>query len=397
MSSFLTSATYVIAGLCALVWLSQIGLLVRLIPQRFRHDSAEPSSKISVLVALDETVSDPVANVHQALRAGGNEVEVIAVVDGSVADTLDRLSAEFELEDVHPIYRKILQTQDIRTVHRSSQDRRLVVVQKLAGGRGDALNAALNVSAGDRVIVLDPGVELTESGLVDLDAAFGLDVAVVLGRLTDPSQGWVRGSRLARKWVLDQLVWRHAGGSLGLPNAAALYDRRGLIAAGGFVTQDDPDGSQILVRLGLSGTRTKTAGKAWAIESAVGTSSSLAVTGGASPSFAFFADVGWVDVGSKSRRLGVVHQWIVRMSVPLLMAAVTASLLGWASGASADPLRVVLAAGCVRAATLILAASVADRSATEPRHVLGRTGDVFSVLLDVGQPNPSSAIRSGHA
>ena len=68
------------------------------------------------------------------------EHEVVVVNDGSEDQTLDRLKEVFELEPRQVFYRRVLSTGAVRAVYRSRKGRRLTVIDKVNGGKADALN-----------------------------------------------------------------------------------------------------------------------------------------------------------------------------------------------------------------------------------------------------------------
>jgi cellulose synthase/poly-beta-1,6-N-acetylglucosamine synthase-like glycosyltransferase len=72
------------------------------------------------------------------------EFEVILVNDGSTDRTLDVLKEAFQLERREVFYRRVLPCADVRMVYRSRVDPRLVVVDKVKGGKADAINCGIN-------------------------------------------------------------------------------------------------------------------------------------------------------------------------------------------------------------------------------------------------------------
>ena len=73
--------------------------------------------------------------------------EIIVVNDGSTDGTLFALDGAFELEPYEGIYRPGMHTQDVKEIYRSSLYPALRVIDKVNGGKGDALNAAINLAS----------------------------------------------------------------------------------------------------------------------------------------------------------------------------------------------------------------------------------------------------------
>jgi cellulose synthase/poly-beta-1,6-N-acetylglucosamine synthase-like glycosyltransferase len=70
----------------------------------------------------------------------------VVINDGSTDDTLPVLIGEFDLIPVDRANRESLETEPIRAFYTSAAHPRLVVVDKVNGGKADALNAGLNVA-----------------------------------------------------------------------------------------------------------------------------------------------------------------------------------------------------------------------------------------------------------
>ena len=68
------------------------------------------------------------------------------VNDGSTDATLERLRAAFALVPVEEASRRVVATEHIGAYYRSTCNPRLLVIDKVNGGKADALNAGLNHS-----------------------------------------------------------------------------------------------------------------------------------------------------------------------------------------------------------------------------------------------------------
>jgi cellulose synthase/poly-beta-1,6-N-acetylglucosamine synthase-like glycosyltransferase len=74
------------------------------------------------------------------------EHEVIVVNDGSSDRTLGALVDAFDLEPYETFVRHVFPHSEVRAMYRSREHPNLVVLDKVNGGKADALNAALNVA-----------------------------------------------------------------------------------------------------------------------------------------------------------------------------------------------------------------------------------------------------------
>ncbi len=101
---------------------------------------------VSVIIpAYNEelTVKDSVSAI---LYLSYPEHEVIVVNDGSVDSTLSILIESFDMIKINQAVRQQIQVKPIRGIYRSIKFPNLIVIDKENGGKGDALNAGINVS-----------------------------------------------------------------------------------------------------------------------------------------------------------------------------------------------------------------------------------------------------------
>jgi len=115
------------------------------------HDYATLASSrftipVSVILAAYNEESAISATVWSLLRQDYPELEVIVVNDGSKDGTLDRLAADFELEQLEMFPRKVIETSPVRGYYRSRVHPQLLVVDKENGGKADALNVGINTA-----------------------------------------------------------------------------------------------------------------------------------------------------------------------------------------------------------------------------------------------------------
>ena len=161
----------------ALLWLMHWGLLVvGLVETRRRRREREVDDVdalsdsrfapgVSILVpAYNERAGLPDA-VRSLLAIEYPEFEVIVVNDGSTDDTLERLVDELGLVPVDAAGRDVVETEPVIGYYRSPSDRRLLVVDKLNGGKADGLNAGLNHSRYRYVCAVDADMVFARGSL----------------------------------------------------------------------------------------------------------------------------------------------------------------------------------------------------------------------------------------
>src|SRR5215212_7706631 len=101
---------------------------------------------VSVLAPAFNEEANVVENVRSLLMLDYPLYEVILVNDGSKDATLDRLIRAFELKPSARSFEYSVSCKQVRGVYESAVHRNLVVVDKLNGGKADALNAGLNLA-----------------------------------------------------------------------------------------------------------------------------------------------------------------------------------------------------------------------------------------------------------
>jgi len=130
------------------------------------------------------------------------ELEVIVVNDGSADRTFEVLQEAFRLRPVRAVYVPQIKSADVRGLYRSGVDRRLLVVDKHAGGsKSDALNAGLNAATSPYVCVVDSDSLLERDALLRITVPLLDDpkrVIAVGGIIRVINGSEVEGGRLRR-------------------------------------------------------------------------------------------------------------------------------------------------------------------------------------------------------
>ena len=112
---------------------------------------------ITILAPAYNEALNIVENIRALLALYYTNFEVVVINDGSRDDTLEKTIAAFDLEKVpYVIDERIFCTQ-IRGIYKSRKRalNNLTVIDKVNGGKADALNAGLNVARGEYFISID--------------------------------------------------------------------------------------------------------------------------------------------------------------------------------------------------------------------------------------------------
>lgn len=101
---------------------------------------------ISIIVPAYNEQETIIANIYSLLRMHYPEFEVIIINDGSDDQTLQSVIDEFKMVIVDKPVRKILNHQEIKNIYVSGVLNNLILVDKVNGGKADALNTGINIS-----------------------------------------------------------------------------------------------------------------------------------------------------------------------------------------------------------------------------------------------------------
>ncbi|MGD0967376.1 MAG: glycosyltransferase [Candidatus Aquilonibacter sp.] len=140
----LININYLFTGTIALLRLPWIAKLHLADPVR-RSNSTLDQPVTLVVPAFNEERCI-IGSLRSMLALAYANFEIIVVNDGSTDASLQALDDAFELEPYGGVYRPTLDTQEVREIYQSAIYPELRVIDKANGGKGDALNAGINLA-----------------------------------------------------------------------------------------------------------------------------------------------------------------------------------------------------------------------------------------------------------
>lgn len=235
-----------------------------------QSDSTPP---VTLIVPAYNEAAGIVDSIRSRTILAYPRYEIVVVNDGSTDDTMDRLREAFHLRRVDLPVRQQLDHAPILATYQSALPIQLTVVDKQNGGKGDALNAGLNVAKYPYVVITDADMIFEENALLRAMRPFVEDrgTTVAVGGNIRPLNGCrVVHGRVAETGLpntmteLAQVVeyqrsflgarpgWSAMGGLLLVSGAFGAFSRQALIDAGGFPHEHLGEDFDVTMRLHLT-------------------------------------------------------------------------------------------------------------------------------------------------
>lgn len=213
-----------------------------------------------------------VDNVKSLLSLMYNNLEVIIINDGSKDDSLNKLVEAFDLVKVPFHVQYQLSTKRVLGVYKSNNRafKKLTIVDKLNGGKADALNVGINISTKPLVACVDVDCIIERDALLKMVKPFLEETTPVIasggvvrianscvveeGRLIEvklPSKQIVRFQTLEyiRAFLIGRMAWSRLNGLLLISGAFGLFNRTVAIKSGGYNTKTVGEDMELVVRM----------------------------------------------------------------------------------------------------------------------------------------------------
>ncbi len=214
-----------------------------------------------------------VDNIKALLGLYYQNFEIIVINDGSKDDSLEKTIEAFELEKVPYAIDYKIKCQEICGIYKSRMKAysNLTVIDKLNGGKADALNAGINVAKGDYFISIDvdsiidphalkklikPFFEETDKKVIAAGGVIQIANSCVIenGHLVEvnvPDKFLPRCQVIeySRSFLMGRLAWSRLDGLLLISGALGLFDKEVVINCGGYYTKTVGEDMELVVRM----------------------------------------------------------------------------------------------------------------------------------------------------
>lgn len=214
-----------------------------------------------------------VENVRSLLSLYYHNLEIIIINDGSKDDSIQKLIDAYDLEPVSYYIQGKIETNKVKGVYKSRNlaFKKLIVVDKENGGKADALNVGINFSSGQYLVCIDvdcileqdailklakPFLEETDKKIIACGGVIRLannctieDGKVVNVRMPKTLLGRTQALEYIRAFVLGRMAWSRASGLILISGAFGVFDRKTVVACGGYDRNTVGEDMELVVRM----------------------------------------------------------------------------------------------------------------------------------------------------
>lgn len=213
---------------------------------------------ISIIAPAYNEETTIIESANSLLNLKYPDYEVIFVNDGSKDETLNTLITYFNLERIYLNLDFKINTKPIRGIYANKTYPRLMVIDKINGGKADSLNVGINVSRmeffcgidADSLLETDSLIKLVNQNLFDdtQTIATGGNILPINGCSIDkgyitkyalPKNNLARFQTIEylRAFMAGRVGWSYINSLLIISGAFGLFNKQAVIEASGYLTE----------------------------------------------------------------------------------------------------------------------------------------------------------------
>ncbi|MEP7109076.1 MAG: sulfatase-like hydrolase/transferase [Ferruginibacter sp.] len=235
--------------------------------------SSNYSPSVTILAPAYNEGANIIENVRSLLSIHYNQLELIVINDGSKDDSMQKLKDAYDLEVVDFLYHVHIPAKEVKAVYKSRNSvyKKLIVIDKVNGGKADALNTGINLASNQYLVCIDVDCILEQDALLKLVKPFIEETGkrviatggvvriansciIQNGRLVDvnlPKEFLPRVQTLEyiRAFLLGRMAWSRLNGLLLISGAFGAFDREIVIKAGGYDHKTVGEDMELVVRM----------------------------------------------------------------------------------------------------------------------------------------------------
>ena len=235
--------------------------------------SSDIAPHVSILAPAYNEGKNVVDNVRSLMSLNYVNLEIIIINDGSKDDTMQKLIANYQLRPVNFAINYQLACNEIRGVYKSDNKafQKLIVIDKVNGGKADALNAGINISGSELIMSIDvdciiesdavlkmvkPFIEETDRKVIAsggvIRVANNCDVGIgKINKVRFPNK-LIAGFQVleySRAFILGRMAWSKINGLLLISGAFGMFNKDLVIKVGGYNHNTVGEDMELVVRM----------------------------------------------------------------------------------------------------------------------------------------------------
>ncbi|HTI93779.1 MAG TPA: sulfatase-like hydrolase/transferase [Puia sp.] len=228
---------------------------------------------VSILAPAYNEGKTIVENVRSLLSIYYHNLELIIINDGSKDDSLQRLIDAYQLKKTDLFFPSRIPTRPVKGIYKSTNPvyGKLVVVDKVNGGKADALNAGINLASNNYLVCIDVDCVLEQDALLKMIKPFleQTDEKVIAsgGVIRVANSCIIEDGRLIkvnmpedylprmqcleyiRAFILGRMAWSRLNGLMLISGAFGAFDREIVIRCGGYNPNTVGEDMELVVRM----------------------------------------------------------------------------------------------------------------------------------------------------
>ncbi len=214
-----------------------------------------------------------VENVRSLLSIFYSNLEVIVINDGSKDDCLEQLIKAYDLVKTEFFVNEQIPTKEIKGIYKSRNNlyHKLIVVDKMNGGKADALNVGINISSHKYLVCIDvdcvleqdallkmvkPFLEQTDKRVIATGGVVRIANSCVIedGRLLKVklAENYLPRMQILeyiRAFILGRMAWSRLNGLMLISGAFGAFDKEIAIKCGGYNQSTVGEDMELVVRM----------------------------------------------------------------------------------------------------------------------------------------------------
>ena len=228
---------------------------------------------ISILAPAYNESKTIIENARSLLSLHYEDFEVIIINDGSKDDTLRKMINEYDMVPVDFAVNYEIGCKPIVGIYKSNNKAfsKLILVDKVNGGKADALNAGINVSSKRLFTTIDVDCIIEYDGLLKMVKPFleendkkviAAGGVVRVANSCEIEDGRIKNVGLPkellprfqvieyfRAFILGRMAWSKLNGLLLISGAFGMFDREIAVKAGGYNPMTVGEDMELVVRM----------------------------------------------------------------------------------------------------------------------------------------------------